>query len=314
MFEKNVPLKQISHYKIGGKAKYFFEAKNIENLLSAVLKSRELNEKIFILAGATNVLIDDEGFNGLILKPNFQHISAGRQNIEITAGSGITIAQLLDYSITKGLSGLEWAAGLPGTLGGAIRGNAGAFGKEMKDIIENVVSLDISQKKPRTIKHDAIDCQFEYRSSIFKKNPGKEIILEATLKLTKGNIFDINQEIEKNINYRLIKHPMDYPSLGSTFKNIPLKNINFKDKNTPIKNDPFPIIPVAYFISEAGLIGTSIGGAMISPKHPNFIINISEATSSDVKKIIQLTKNKVKEKFNIELVEEIEYLSSYPQL
>ena len=308
MFEKNVPLKQISYYKIGGKAKYFFEAKNINDLISAVLRSQYLNEKIFILAGATNVLIDDKGFNGLIIKPNFQHISAGRQDIEITAGSGITIAQLVDCSIAKSLSGLEWAAGLPGTLGGAIRGNAGAFGKEMKDIIESVVSLNISQKKPQIIKRDAIDCQFEYRSSIFKKIQSKEIILEASLKLTKENIFDINQEIEKNINYRIANHPMDYPSLGSTFKNIPLKNINLKDENAPIKNDPFPIIPVAYLISKAGLIGTSIGGAMISPKHPNFIINVSEATSSDVKKLIQLTKNKVKEKFNIELVEEIEYL------
>lgn len=312
MFEKNVPLKQISHYKIGGKAKYFFEAKNIDDLISAVLESQKFNEKIFILAGTTNVLIDDEGFDGLIIKPNFQHINANHQNIEIMAGSGTTIAQLLDYSITKNLSGLEWAAGLPGTLGGAIRGNAGAFGKEMKDIIESVISLDISQKKPRIIKRNAIDCQFEYRSSIFKKNPGKEIILEATLKLAKGNIIDINQEIEKNINYRIAKHPMDYPSLGSTFKNVPLDNINLEDENIPIKNDPIPMIPAAYLISKAGLIGASIGGAMISPKHPNFIINISEATSNDVKKLIQLTKNKVKEKFNIELIEEIEYLSNYP--
>ena len=226
MFDQNVSLKQISHYKIGGKAKYFFEAKNIDDLISAVLKSQKLNEKIFILAGATNVLIDDKGFDGLIIKPNLQHINADHQNIEITAGSGTTIAQLLDYSIAKSLSGLEWAAGLPGTLGGAIRGNAGAFGKEIKDIVKSVISLDISQKKPKIIKRNVIDCQFEYRSSIFKKNQGKEIILEATLKLAKGNIFDINQEIEKNINYRIAKHPMDYPSLGSTFKNIPLDNIN----------------------------------------------------------------------------------------
>ncbi|MEK7634716.1 MAG: UDP-N-acetylmuramate dehydrogenase [Patescibacteria group bacterium] len=307
MFDKNVPLKQISYYKIGGEAKYFFKTKNIDDLISAVLKSRQLNEKIFILAGATNVLIDDEGFDGLIINPDFQFIKKD-DDYFIKAGSGTPMKDLINFSLENSLSGLEWAAGLPGTLGGAIRGNAGAFGKEMKDIIESVVSLNISQKKPQIIKRDAIDCQFEYRSSIFKKIQSKEIILEASLKLTKENIFDINQEIEKNINYRIANHPMDYPSLGSTFKNIPLKNINLKDENAPIKNDPFPIIPVAYLISKAGLIGTSIGGAMISPKHPNFIINVSEATSSDVKKLIQLTKNKVKEKFNIELVEEIEYL------
>lgn len=316
MFEQNVPLKQISHYKIGGKTKFFFKANNIDDLIFSVLKARQLGEKISVLAGATNVLIDDEGFDGLIIRPDFQHIGIDNQEIKITAGTGMTIDQLVNYSMENNFSGLEWAAGLPGTLGGAIRGNAGAFGKEIKDIIENVVSLDISQKKPQIIKRDVNDCQFEYRSSIFKKNQGKEIILEATLKLTKGNILNIEHEIKKNINYRFIHHPMNYPSLGSTFKNVPLSdadNAYFEDKNIPVKNDPFPIIPAAYLISKAGLIGASIGGAMISPKHPNFIINVFEATSNDVKELIQLTKNKIKEKFNIELIEEIEYLPSYPQ-
>lgn len=321
MFEQNVPLKQISRYKIGGNAKYFFETNDINYLISAVLKAQQANEKIFILAGATNVLIDDNGFEGLVIKPNFNHISVDKdENIEIIAGCGARVEDLTNLALENNLSGLEWAAGIPGTLGGAIRGNAGAFGKEIKDIINNVVSLDISLKKPQVIKRNANDCQFEYRSSVFKKEKGKEIILEATLKLKKGDYLNIYKGMEKNMNYRLTKHPMDYPSLGSTFKNVPIENaekyINI-NKNIPIKTDPFPIIPAAYLISKSDLIGKSFGGAMISPKHPNFIINVFKATSSDIKNLIQLAKNEVKRKFDIELQEEIEYLPtdlfSYPQ-
>ena len=308
-FETNVPLKQISHYKIGGDAQYFFEAKNIDDLIQAIEKQRQLKTPLFILAGATNVLIDDHGFDGLIIRPDFKFIRK-ENDVFINSGAGVLIKDLINFALEKNLSGLEWAAGLPGTLGGAIRGNAGAFGEETKNVIDKIISLDISSKNPKIIKREAKNCDFEYRSSIFKKNMGKEIILEATLKLKKGNKKTIEEEITQNINYRLLNHPMEYPSLGSTFKNVPLsqfkKTASLKD--FPVKNDPFPVIPVAYLISEAGLKGISIGGAMISPKHPNFIVNVLDAKAKDVKNLIQLVKNEVGKKFKIELQEEIEYL------
>lgn len=308
--EQNVPLKQISHYKIGGKAKYFFEAKNIDELIKAVEKQRQSKMPLFILADATNVLISDEGFDGLIIK--IQSADWRTKFEIIKAESGILMAELVKIAAEKNLSGLEWAAGLPGTLGGAIRGNAGAFGKETKDIIQEVASLDILQKNPKIVKRKAKDCDFEYRSSIFKKNPQKEIIIEATLKFQKGDKKEIEKRMAQNINYRLSNHPMEYPSLGSTFKNIPISQ--FKKtavlKEFPVKNDPFPIIPAAFLISEAGLKGIACGGAMISPKHPNFIVNVMNATSNDVKKLIRLAKNEVRKKFKIELQEEIEYLDN----
>ena len=317
MFEQNVPLKQLSHYKIGGDARYFFEAKNIDDLVKAIEKQRQLETPLFILAGATNVLINDKGFNGLIIKPNFQSIK--KNNFLIKAGAGILMKDLIDFAIENNLSGLEWAGGLPGTLGGAIRGNAGAFGKETKDIIEEVVSLNISQKNPKVIKRTTEDCDFEYRSSIFKKNPQKEIIVEATLKLRRGDKKEIEEKINQNINYRLSNHPMEYPSLGSTFKNIPISQINNnisinqllnqRKSALIIKNDPLPVIPAAFLISEAGLKGISVGGAQISPKHPNFIVNVSNATGDDVENLIQIVKNEVKKKFEIELREEITYLA-----
>jgi UDP-N-acetylmuramate dehydrogenase len=328
MFETNVPLKQISHYKIGGNAKYFFKAKNADDLIKVIEKQRQLKTPVFILAGATNVLIDDHGFDGLIIKPDLKFIKK-ENNIFINAGAGVLMKDLVDFALEKNLSGLEWAGGLPGTLGGAIRGNAGAFGGEMKDAIEEVMSLDISQKNPKIIKRKFKDCDFQYRSSVFKsfdklrtsfdKLRTKEIIIEATLKLQKDSRKKIEEETIKNINYRLLKHPMEYPSLGSTFKNVPLTQIDSKiisvnpcfnphKSVSIIKNDPFPVIPTAYLISEAGLKGISIGGAMISPKHPNFIVNILDAKAKDVKNLIQLIKNEVKKKFKIDLQEEIERL------
>ena len=309
MFEENFPLKQISHYKIGGNARYFFKAKNTEEIGKAVLKARKIKAPVFILAGASNILINDEGFDGLILKPDIRFIE--KNNDLIKVGAGVPINQLLDELASHNLSGLEWAAGIPGTIGGAIYGNAGAFGKEMKNIVESVIVFDISRKIPKIIKRKNNECDFNYRSSVFKQNPGKEIIIEAVLKLENGNSQHIGEEINRNLNYRFHKHPLEYPSLGSTFNNVPLAEIdndvavNFE---RTIKADPFPVVPAAYLIAEAGLKGVSFGGAMISPKHPNFIVNILDATAEDVKNLIQLAKNEVKNKFNIQLKEEIEYL------
>ena len=338
MFQENISLSRYSSYKIGGPARYFFEAKSIEEIIKAVNRARQMKLPVFILGGGTNILFSDEGFDGLILKPNIQFIK--RENNTLRVGSGVSITQLLNYSITKNLSGLEWAAGIPGTLGGAIRGNAGAFGGEIKDIIGEVISLDLSKRQPKIIKRKNKECQFNYRHSIFKKTK-KEIILEAKLVLKKGDKKLIEETAQRNIDYRLKNQPLDYPSAGSVFKNVPLTQINADytqinaDSQTqinadytqinadnisvnqrtyqylsafPIKTDPFPIIPAAYLISEAGLKGVSFGGAMISPKHPNFIVNVLNATAHDVKTLILLAKNEVYKKFKVKLEEEIECL------
>jgi len=200
--------------------------------------------------------------------------------------------------------------------------------------------LDLSKRQPKIIKRKNKECQFNYRHSIFKKTK-KEIILEAKLVLKKGDKRFIKEVVQKNIEYRFKNQPLYYPSAGSVFKNVPLTQINadytqinadsqtqinadYTQINTdnisvnqrthqylstfPIKTDPFPIIPAAYLISEAGLKGVSFGGAMISPKHPNFIVNVLSATAYDVKNLILLTKNEVYKKFKIKLEEEIEYL------
>lgn len=307
MFEINVPLRRYSHYKIGGEARYFFEAKKADDLIKAAEERRKIKVKdIFILAGGTNTLISDDGFDGLVIKPNLEYLD--KDGSEIRVASGVLLNDLLHFALDNNLSGLEWAAGVPGTVGGAIYGNAGAFGMEIKDIIESVISLDISKKEPKIIKRNKNDCLFQRRFSVFRKKNNKEIIIEARIKFKKGDKRKMKEEMERNIDYRLNNHPLEYPSLGCIFKNASLDRINFNMAGAPIKHEPFPVIPAAWLIAEAGLKGISHGGAMISPKHPNFIVNILEATADDVKNLIQLTKNKVKKKFNIDLEEEIEYL------
>ncbi|MBI2515151.1 UDP-N-acetylmuramate dehydrogenase [Candidatus Wolfebacteria bacterium] len=325
MFYKNVILKSHSHYQIGGPACYFFEAKNVDDLIKAVHGWRRdysdrRSDAIFILGEGTNVLFDDNGFDGLVLKPNIPTLK--RDDCLLTVGAGVSMFQLLDYSMTKSLSGLEWAGGLPGTLGGAIYGNAGAFGGEIKDLAVSILSLDISGSRPKIIKRKNEDCDFGYRSSVFKKNGSKEIILEATLLLKKGHKKAIRESVEEKIKYRKERQPLEYPNIGSIFKNVPLTQIyaegarnyaeslrksafSLRGSATPVKTDPFPLVPTAHLIHEAGLKGVSFGGAMISPKHPNFIVNVLDAASSDVKKLIELVKRSVYGRFGIEIEEEV---------
>lgn len=309
MFQSSVDLKPHSNYKIGGQARQFCISDNVQSLNKAVEQSRKEKLPIFILGGGTNLLISDEGFNGLVLKPEISTLTSHDTLVKV--GAGVSMAQLLDYSISKGLSGLEWAGGLPGTVGGAVRGNAGAFGGETKDSIEEVVSLDISAKIPKIVKRKNRDCQFGYRNSIFKIRDGKEIILEVNFVLKKGDPRAIQKAIEEKIKYRQQRHPMEYPNIGSIFKNVDLKTVPRKLHSQfahVIKEDPFPVVPTAYLISEAGLKGVSYGGAMVSPKHPNFIVNVLDAKAADVKYLIAFVKSGVKKKFGIKLEEEIIYV------
>jgi len=303
--QENVPLAEHSNYRIGGPARFFCEAANEEDVRSAVLFAREQGTPLFVMGGGTNLLIADEGFKGLVLKPAL--IQLGVDGQTMTVGAGMMVSDMLKFTIEHSLSGLEWAGGLPGTVGGAIRGNAGAFRGEIKDRIVSVESFDVETLQ--TIRRGNAECKFGYRASIFKEKNGREIILRATLNLDKGDARKIAAGIQEKINYRLERHPMEYPNIGSTFKNVDLELVPkiWRDAFAKvIKVDPFPVVPTAFLISEAGLRGTQHGGAMVSPKHPNFIVNLGEATAADVKFLIATVKEKVYEKYAIRLEEEIQ--------
>ena len=301
--KKDIILSRYTTYKIGGVADYFFIAKNQTDLQTVLEFARREFLPIFILAGGSNVLFSDEGFRGLVVKIDNQEIKI--LDDYITVGAGVLMQDIVNKSISSGLSGLEWAGGLPGTLGGAIRGNAGCFGGEIKDIIENVQTLNSNGELKY---YSNKDCCFLYRDSVFKKNG--EVILSAILKLNPGDSEKLKAEVFDHIKYRQERHPLEYPNCGSVFKNCSLDIVSksvqerFKEK---IKTDPFPILPTAVLISACGFKGLSIGGAKISEKHPNFIVNFNNAKAGDIIELIGVVKDKVKQELGVILSEEIEF-------
>jgi len=322
--EENIILAGFTNYKIGGPARYFFQAKNVQELKEAIRWTKSKKQKIFILGGGTNLLFSDDGFKGLVLKPDINFLEVKGEKIK--AGAGALMSDILKLTIKNKLSGLEWAGGLPGTLGGAIRGNAGAFRGETKDNIESVKSLNIKTLEISTYNNK--NCEFDYRNSLFKKHDGGEIVLSAVLKFKKGDSKKIQASIQGKIDFRNTRHPLEYPNSGSVFKNVPITRkiadliaADSRGNNQrkpasglrwsaiPVKTDPFPVIPTAYLISEANLKGVSRGGAMISPKHPNFIVNVNNAKAKDVLALIKLVKSTIKQKFGITIEEEVQFLS-----
>jgi UDP-N-acetylmuramate dehydrogenase len=301
--KKNVSLKNYSTFKIGGKAKYFLIAKNEKEILKGIGWARKKKIPFFILGGGSNVLFSDKGFNGLLIK--LQNTQYEIRNTKIIAEAGVPLQKLVLETAKKGLSGLENLAGIPGTLGGAIWGNAGAFGREIGDLVEEVKVLEVKGSRLKVKRLKNKECEFGYRDSVFKRRKNW-IILGATLKLKKGVKKEIEKKIKEILKLRKEKQPLQFPSAGSVFKNLPMKKVpkkvreKFKEK---IKNG---FLPAAVLIEAAGLKGYQIGGAKISEKHANFIVNIKSAKASDVKELIGKIKKEVKKKFKIKLEEEIE--------
>ncbi|MFC1612985.1 UDP-N-acetylmuramate dehydrogenase, partial [Patescibacteria group bacterium] len=230
----------------------------------------------------------------------------------IEVSGNCKLIDLSRFCLSYSLTGLEWSAGIPGTVGGAIRGNAGAFGSKMEDVVKKVKILEIFQENKKAVRVCSVKkisskkCKFEYRGSIFKKKK-LSIILSAELALKKCNKKDIKEKISSYLKSRAGKHPINYPNAGSIFKNVSYENkLNVK-KLTDIPEIFLErkIIPAGWFIEQRGLKGKRIGDAMISKKHANFIVNLGDAKAKDVTDLIKLVKKEVKKKFKVELEEEL---------
>jgi len=306
---QNVSLKPYTTFKIGGPAKYFFVAKTKEDVIYAVKIAKKLRLPFFILGEGSNLLVSDKGFDGLVIKIQnskfkIQNHKSKSKIIFLHAEAGVPFATLVQETGKRGLAGLEWAGGLPGTLGGAIRGNAGAFGGETKDTVVSVEALDRNLRVRKLSKNQ---CQFGYRTSIFKKRGW--IVLSATMRLKKGNKKEIQKIVQERIRYRKERSPLEYPNAGSIFKNYNVKLVPTavrKEFQDVIKIDPFPVIPAAAILATADLKGVRFGGAEISQKHPNFIINKRNAKARDVIRLIVLAQERVQNKFRIKLEPEIQ--------
>lgn len=303
----NVLLAPYTTFKIGGPAEYFYIAENSENIINAIKAARELKIDHCILGNGSNVLVSDEGFDGLVIKLKNNELKINDSEIDV--GAGAMLAVLVKESANAGLSGLEWAAGIPGSVGGAIYGNAGAFGRAISENIEYVEALEIENMIVKKLARE--DCDFSYRHSAFKEK--KYIILSVALKLEKGEKEEIEKKVKENILARQKRHPTG-PSAGSIFKN-PDINKNQKAFEKLLKKYPEAEkfketgkIPAGWLIEEYGILGKEIGGAIISKDHGNFILNIGGAKAMDVVMLISLIKQKIRVNFGIQLEEEIQYV------
>lgn len=282
----NEPMKKHSTFKIGGPAECLIKVENKEELKEILNVVNKNNIPLTILGNGSNILVSDKGIPGItiIIKIEGLKISEENENIKIAVGAGEKIAKLGRIFLQKEITGFEEISGIPGTIGGAVRMNAGAHGKEMKDIVKKVKCLDYNGNE-KVFSNE--EMEFSYRKSKLKKE--KYIVTEVELELQKGNKEEINKEMEEYKEYRKEKQPIEFPSAGSTFK----------------RGEDFI---TAKLIEEAGLKGYSIGDAEVSTKHSGFIINKGNATANDVLQLIEYVKEKVYKKFQKKIELEIEII------
>lgn len=316
--QENVSISSLIFYKIGGSARFFVEAKSSEELREAAEWAAVHSLRFFIVGAGSNILVSDKGYDGMFIR-----LAGGRITVDgqrIFADAGIMMARAVLESAKAGLTGLEWGIGVPGTVGGSVRGNAGCFGGEMKDVVESVGVFDTGNlgKSDLLAKSDFqtldnSDCDFGYRDSIFKKHP-ELVILSATLLLKKGDPQEIREKIKRISEERTKKQDIGTKSCGCIFKNVLwsrwdlsreklLSRFPELERFKKLEN-----IPASYLIDAAGLKGKRIGKAVISPRHANFFVNEGGATAEEIIMLITVAKDTVKRKFGIILEEEIQYV------
>jgi len=284
-FQKNVSLAEKTTFKVGGLAEYFFEARNKEDIIKAIKAAKENNLPFFILGEGSNVLAQDQGFEGLIIK--IHNTGYKILDTKIAAGAGAMLKDLVEAATKSSLSGLEWAAGIPGILGGSVYGNAQAFEGNMAGLVKEVEALDTQDL---TVKiFDKEQCRFSEKNSIFKENKNL-VILGVVLELKKGKKLEIQKLIKEHLALRKNRHPLDYPSAGSVFVNKAGQ------------------LPSSMLIEKAGLKGKQVGKAQVSEKHAGFIVNLGGATAQDILDLVAIIKKEVKDKLGIELKEEIQII------
>ena len=280
----NESMKNYTTMRVGGTCDAIVFPNSIEEIKKIVEYCKKDEIKFYVIGNGSNLLVKDEGIHALIIKIGckFNEITVKNDEIEVTAGVSMPI--ISQTAKKNALTGLEFACGIPGTIGGGIKMNAGAYGSELSNVVLSVTYLD-EKLNIKTITNE--ECEFGYRKSIFSNNPNY-IILGATFKLKKGNIEEIEKQMNENSLARKTKQPLEYPNFGSVFKR-----------------------PEGYFVGklvqDAGLKGYTIGGVQVSTKHTGFFVNIDKekATCKDVLDLIEHVQNTVYEKFKVKLTPEV---------
>ena len=282
----NEPMSKHTSFKIGGNAKILVNIVSVFELQEILKILKKENIRIIIIGNGSNILVSDKGIDGIVLKIEIKKFEIQKidSKYRITLGAGCKLGEISYKLADKNISGFEFASGIPGTIGGAIRMNAGAYGSEMKDIVNSITYID---RDGQISKINNKEAKFEYRNSIFSKKD--YIIIETEIELESGKKEEIIEKIKEYQKNRKEKQPIEYPSAGSVFK----------------RGDGFI---TAKLIDECGLKGYQIGDAQISEKHAGFIINKGNAKAKDVEDLIKYIKKQVLEKFEVEIETEIEII------
>jgi len=298
---ENVDLKEYNTFKLGGKAKYLVDVKDKESLINLIKFLKTKNIKYFIIGNGSNIVMSDNLFDGVIIKlSNLNKFTIDYDTKIVTAQAGLYFPVLVAEVVNNNLKGLEWATGIPGTIGGSVVANAGAYNSAIFEFLKSVEILD-ADGIIKTLEKD--DIKYDYRYSMFQDQ--KDItILSVVFELEHGNKEESNALIADRRKRRLESQPLEFPSAGSIFRNPDGEEIKEQIEKYGLKG-PY----AGHLIEECGLRGKRIGNAAISEKHANFIVNLGNAESNDVKALIDLAKNTVKEKFEIELKIEQEFVN-----
>lgn len=280
----NEPMSKHTTFKIGGTADIFVKLRSTEQIERLIDLCNERNVPIKVIGNGSNILVKDNGVREIVAKictNSYEFLD--EETIRVDAGMlNVKVSMIL---VEHSLTGFEFASGIPGTIGGAVKMNAGAYGSQMSDVVVKTKYIDLKDMQIKEINNT--EQKFEYRKSLFSTTPS--IIIDTTLQLKKAEKEEIQKKISKNNESRKTKQPIEKPSAGSTFK---------RGKN----------FITAQLIDECGLKGYTVGGAQVSTKHAGFIVNTGNATASDVIKLVEIIKQKVQEKFNKDIDLEIEII------
>ncbi|OGH84751.1 MAG: UDP-N-acetylenolpyruvoylglucosamine reductase [Candidatus Magasanikbacteria bacterium RIFOXYA2_FULL_44_8] len=293
----NVPMSKHTTFNIGGPAHLYVVVEETTKLVGLLNFLSGEGVMYFILGGGSNLLFADDEYEGTVIKIATDKIAASGDTIIVDAG--VALGAVVNLATQNSLAGLEWAAGIPGTVGGAVRGNAGAFGGATADSLEKIIVW----RDGEVLELAPSECEFGYRDSAFKHN--EDVILSAVFKMVVGDKQKILAKFQENVKYRSTRFP-PYPCAGSFFKNLDLANYVGDKSILPEKFLQVGKVGAAWFIEQAGMKGSAHGGAKVSDEHANFIVNWNNATQSDVLIVVEKVKEAVYNKFGVELEPEVQ--------
>jgi UDP-N-acetylmuramate dehydrogenase len=309
VFKEHESLAKHLNIRIGGPARFFVEVKTEDDVRDAIRTARQHDVAYFVLGGGSNTLAADEGWNGLVMK--MANRSLVLDGTRVIADAGVISALAARKAAEVGLHGFAWAISLPGTMGGAVRGNAGCFGGEMKDTVTSVRVI----RGEKIVEVPACDLRFGYRHSIFKdEDHAGDVIFSVTMQLTQGNRDEEMALLEKHLALRKSSQPLGSSSAGCMFKNFEFHDAVDVERIVRDTEVPAPMlaskrIAAGWIIEQLGLKGLQVGDAQVSAVHGNFLLNKGHATAKDIAMLIGRIKTAARDVYGIELQEEVQFLA-----